>query len=104
MPDRTNIARSTSAGLEGENAMKLLALVVLVAGASGLATTPSTAQPISAAQPFYRYCMIGSAPNIPNSCTFNTLEQCQMTATGGVGFCVESNSYVGARQAATIRR
>lgn len=78
--------------------MKLLpALTVLVAGAGGLATTPSAAEPV------YRYCMIGT-PNSYRSCTFNTLEQCRMTASAGGGFCVESNEYVAARQAAQIRR
>jgi hypothetical protein len=78
--------------------MKLLqALAVLAAGAAGLATTPSTAEP------FYRYCMVGT-PNSYTSCTFNTLQQCQVTASAGAGFCIESNAYVASRQATPIRR
>lgn len=78
--------------------MKLLpALAILAACACGLAATPSSAAPI------YRYCVIGT-PNMPSSCTYNTLEQCRMAATGGAGFCVESNFYVAARQAGQVPR
>jgi hypothetical protein len=79
--------------------MKLLqaALAGLAVGVAGLAVTPSKAEPL------YRYCMIGT-PNSYTSCTFNTLQQCQLTASAGAGFCIESNTYVASRQGAPIRR
>jgi hypothetical protein len=78
--------------------MRLLqALVVVAAGSAGLAMTPSRAEPL------YRYCMVGT-PNSYTTCTFNTLQQCQMTASAGAGFCIESNAYVASQQAASIRR
>jgi hypothetical protein len=78
--------------------MKLLqVLVALAAGTGGLAIMPSAAEPV------YRYCMVGT-PNSFRSCTFSTLAQCQMTASGGAGFCQENNAYVAARGAAVIRR
>ena len=83
--------------------MKLLQLLaVLAAGAGGLVMLSSAAD---AQTPAYRYCMVGT-PNMFIDCTFSTLQQCQMTASAGVGFCQESNAYVAARNAApaAIRR
>ena len=76
--------------------MKLLqALLVAAFGCGGLiAFTPARAEMI------FRYCMVGT-PNMGKYCTYNTLQQCQATAAGGVGFCQENPAYVVAtRQAA----
>src|SRR5262249_36270729 len=80
-----------------ENPMKLLVLAVLATGTAGFAATPTEAEQL------YRYCMIGT-PNSYTSCSFNTLQQCQMTASAGAGFCIENNAYVALRQATPIRR
>jgi hypothetical protein len=78
--------------------MRLLpALAIVAAGAVGPATTPSSAEPL------YRYCMIGT-PNSFMSCTFNTLQQCQTTASAGAGFCIESSAYLASRHGAPNRR
>ena len=76
--------------------MKLLqALLIAAIGCSGLfAVTPARAEMI------YRYCMIGT-PNMGRDCTFSSLQQCQMTASAGVGFCQENPAYTAsARQLA----
>lgn len=72
----------------------LQVLAILGAVLSGLwAVSPVSAEPI------YRYCMIGT-PEMGRSCTFSTLQQCQATASGGVGFCQENPAYAAnARQA-----
>lgn len=70
--------------------MKNLAvLIVLVAGVCGLAVSPASAQ----TQQPYRYCMIGT-PNMGMDCTFPTLQQCQVAASAGVGFCQENSAYI----------
>lgn len=43
--------------------------------------------------PPYRYCMIGT-PNMGMDCLFNTLEQCRVAASAGVGFCQENSEYL----------
>ena len=77
--------------------MKLLsAFLVLSAGVGGLlAISPASAEPI------YRYCMIGT-PNMGMDCSFNTLPQCMMTASGGIGFCQENSAYIVSRQSAPV--
>lgn len=77
----------------------LRALVVLAAGLGGLAAWC----PLAYAEPVYRYCMIGT-PNLYTDCSFNTLQQCQITASSGAGFCQESNAYVAARDSAAAVR
>lgn len=47
---------------------------------------------VRAEMPPFRYCMIGT-PNMGRDCTFNNLEQCRMTASGGIGFCTENPAY-----------
>lgn len=70
-------------------------LAVLVAGIGGLLTTSE-----AGAEPVYRYCMIGT-PNMPRDCTFSTLQQCRMTASGRIGFCQENPAFTAsARQLA----
>jgi len=74
--------------------MKLLqALLIAAVGCSGLVTiVPARAETI------FRYCMVGT-PNMGKYCTYNTLQQCQATAAGGIGFCQENPAYiVAARQ------
>lgn len=74
----------------------LLALPALASLAGGL----TTASPAKAQTQPYRYCMIGT-PNLHMDCTFSTLQQCQMTASAGVGFCQENSAYIAqARQVA----
>jgi hypothetical protein len=76
--------------------MKLLqALLIAAFGCSGLmAVAPARAEMI------FRYCMVGT-PNMGMDCTFSTLQQCQVAASAGVGFCQENSAYiVYARQAA----
>jgi hypothetical protein len=63
-------------------------LLVLAAGFGGLLTTPA-----ARAEPIYRYCMIGT-PNMGRDCTFSTLQQCQATASAGIGFCQENSAYI----------
>lgn len=68
--------------------MKLLqALFVLAAGHGGLLALSS-----AGAEPIYRYCMIGT-PNMGRDCTHSTLQQCQVAASAGVGFCQENPAY-----------
>jgi hypothetical protein len=70
--------------------MKLLsAFVVLGAGVSALLSF----SPASAEMAPFRYCMIGT-PNMGRDCTFSTLQQCQLTASAGVGFCQENSAYI----------
>jgi hypothetical protein len=72
-----------------ERSMKaLLGLLVLAAGVGG-----SSAMSQAKAQTQFRYCMIGT-PNMGMDCTFSTLQQCQATASGGIGFCQENPAYV----------
>ncbi len=53
-----------------------------------------------ASEMIFRYCMIGT-PNMGRDCTFNSLQQCQATASAGVGFCQENPAYTAsARQVA----
>jgi Protein of unknown function (DUF3551) len=72
------------------------ALLIAAFGGSGLmAIAPARAEMV------FRYCMIGT-PNMGRDCTFTTLQQCQATAAGGIGFCQENPAYTAqARQ--TIR-
>jgi hypothetical protein len=79
--------------------MRLLqALALAVAAAGGLAIMPSSADAAT-----YRYCMVGT-PNMFTDCSFNTLQQCQMTASAGVGFCQENSAYIAATRGVPIRR
>lgn len=74
-------------------------LVVVAAAVGGLATWC----PATQAEPVYRYCMIGT-PNMPTDCIYSTLQQCQVAASAGAGFCQESNVYVATRSfAAAVR-
>lgn len=75
----------------------LQALLVVAAGFGGfVAIAPASAEPI------YRYCMIGT-PNMGMDCTFSTLQQCQVAASAGVGFCQENSVYIAnARQIAPV--
>lgn len=66
--------------------MKLLLLLVLAGGSGLLAVSQASGEPV------YRYCMIGT-PNMPRDCSFSTLEQCRMTASGGIGFCQENPAF-----------
>jgi hypothetical protein len=47
----------------------------------------------NAETPPYRYCMIGT-PNMGMDCLYNTLEQCRVAASAGVGFCQENSEYL----------
>lgn len=77
----------------------LQASLVLAAAAGGLLTISG-----AAAEPVFRYCMIGT-PNMAMDCTFNTLEQCQIMASAGVGFCQENPAFVvNARQFEPMRK
>lgn len=68
--------------------MRILLLLAAVLGALGaLAVHGARAE-----MPPFRYCMIGT-PNMGMDCTFNNLEQCRMTASGGIGFCTENPAY-----------
>jgi hypothetical protein len=72
-----------------ETTMKLLqALLILGAGLGSLSMIAP-----ARAEPSYRYCMTGT-PNMGRDCTFTTLQQCQATASGGIGFCHENAAYV----------
>ena len=67
---------------------QLQGLVLLGAGAA-LAVWSS----LATAEPIYRYCMIGT-PNSSTNCIYSTLQQCQIAASAGAGFCQENNFYV----------
>lgn len=67
--------------------MKVLFALVLMAAACCFMTA-STA----GAQKIFRYCMIGT-PNMGMDCTFDTLEQCRVVASAGVGFCQQNPAY-----------
>jgi hypothetical protein len=71
-----------------EGSMKaLLALFILAAGAGGYATmSPARAEMV------FRYCMTGT-PNMGMDCIYNSLQQCQAAASGGIGFCHENPAY-----------
>ncbi len=68
--------------------MRILLLTVAGLGALGALSVPDA----KAEMPPFRYCMIGT-PNMGMDCTFNNLEQCRMTASGGIGFCTENPAY-----------
>ena len=70
--------------------MKLMS-AFLVLGA-GVGAMLSISQASAQTAP-YRYCMIGT-PNMGRDCTFSTLQQCQLTASAGVGFCEENSAYI----------
>lgn len=70
----------------------IAAFVVLAVCVAGGAFS----SPPARAEPLYRYCVIGT-PNMPRSCTYSTLQQCQVSASAGAGFCQENNAYVAAR-------
>jgi hypothetical protein len=68
--------------------MKLLQVFLIVAaGCSAFfAVAPAHAEMV------FRYCMIGT-PNMGRDCTYNSLQQCQVAASAGVGFCQENPAY-----------
>ncbi|WP_081740343.1 DUF3551 domain-containing protein [Afipia sp. P52-10] len=63
-------------------------LSAFLAAAFGAVVIPGA----RAEMPPFRYCMIGT-PNMGTDCTFNNLEQCRMTASGGIGFCTDNPAY-----------
>lgn len=78
--------------------MKLLQALALIAVAGLAVSAPAKAEMI------FRNCMVGT-PNIGKSCTYNALQQCQIAASAGVGFCQENPAYtVATRQAAPAPR
>lgn len=68
--------------------MRIVLLTVAGLGALGALSIHGA----RAEMPPFRYCMIGT-PNMGMDCTFNNLEQCRMTASGGIGFCTENPAY-----------
>jgi hypothetical protein len=44
------------------------------------------------AEVIYQYCMIGS-PSMATDCLYSTIQQCQMSASAGTGFCTENPRY-----------
>jgi hypothetical protein len=78
--------------------MKLLSASLVLSASVGALLSVSSA---SAEMAPFRYCMIGT-PNMGRDCTFSTLQQCQLAASAGVGFCEENSAYIAsARQVAS---
>ena len=74
---------------------RIQALAVLATVTGGLVGW----SPLAQAEPVYRYCMIPGGPNLFQNCLFSTLQQCQVAASAGVGFCQENSLYTAARNA-----
>jgi hypothetical protein len=70
--------------------MKPLSAVLVLGAGVGMLLSIA---PASAQMAPYRYCMIGT-PNMGRDCTFSTLQQCQLAASAGVGFCQENSAYI----------
>lgn len=79
--------------------MRILLLPAAVLGALGALAVHG----VRAEMPPFRYCMIGT-PNMGMDCTFNNLEQCRMTASGGIGFCTENPAYTARNKPAPPKR
>jgi hypothetical protein len=75
---------------EEEMTMKLLSAMLALGAGVGVLLSVA---PVSAEMAPYRYCMIGT-PNMGRDCTFATLQQCQLAASAGVGFCQENSAYI----------
>ena len=72
---------------------RIQTLALLATAAGGLVGWSAVAQ----AEPVYRYCMIPAGPNLFQNCLFKSLEECQVAASAGVGFCQENGRYTAAR-------